>query len=408
MPSFEYRIRTSGGNVTAGVVEATSLSDARMRLQSNGGYILSVTPMRTSVTALLTRLRNVSIEAGPGLKDVRNFTTQLAVMIKAGINIRGALEAIAEQTENAKFRAIIEDIKGHVEAGEPFSEALTRHPLVFSPLYVNMIKAAEMSGNFAHMLERIESFIAQQLETRSMVRGALIYPAIIAVMSVVTTIFMLAFVLPRFTALFAGKEDLLPKPTKMLMATSSILRNDWAYLICALGALIGTLVYLKHTPRGRICFDKLKLRVPLFKRMFRALYITRGLQTMGELINAGVPMLETLDITADVSGNLIYEDMWHEVHSSVNQGTKISQPLTESGLMPKNVVYMIAAGEQSGKLGGVLSDVAEYYSKELRNTIKTVTAMIEPVMIVLMGGVVGFIAMSIILPVFKMSNLTKH
>ena len=407
MAKFEYEIRVAGGQISSGVIEADSLLDASSRLQNRGGYVLNLEPVRASAASVLERLKKLNVESGPGLKDVRNFTDQLAVMIKAGINIRSALEAVADQVENQKFRRMIEQVKSDVEAGQPLSDALAQHPKVFSPLYVNMVKASEMSGNFGNMLERIASYLNQQVETRSMVRGAMIYPAIIATMAVVTTVFMLTYVLPKFIKLFDGKEHLLPKPTKALMAISGFCISYWYVLIAGVGAMVAGYCYSKTIPAGRLFWDKCKLKVPLFSRMFRALYITRGLHTMGELINAGVPMLETLEITADISGNALFEDMWRAVHNEVRQGGKISQPLAEQGMMPKNVTYMVAAGEQSGKLAVVLRDVASYYSKELRNTIKAVTAMIEPAMIVIMGALVGFIAMSIILPVFKMSSLVK-
>jgi type IV pilus assembly protein PilC len=270
-----------------------------------------------------------------------------------------------------------------------------------------MVRASELSGNFGQMLERIAGYLSQQLETRRMVRGAMIYPAIIAVMAVATTIFLLAWVLPKFTTLFTGKEHLLPKPTLFLMAASRFLRTYWYALLGGFAALAWGFYYAVHTPGGRVRWDRAKLRLPLFRRMLRALYITRGLHTMGELINAGVPMLETLAITADVSGNAVYEDLWRNVQTAVKEGSKISQPLARQRLLPKNVVQMVAAGEESGNLGKVLGDVSDYYSKELRSTIKAVTAMIEPCMMVVMGVLVGFIAMSIILPIFKMSSLVK-
>ena len=407
MPTYDYQIRMPSGAVNAGTVHAGSKTDAAGMLQVHGGQLLAIAEQAGAGRGFMARLRNVNFETGPGLKDVMNFTNQLAVMIKAGINIRSAIEDVGEQVENRKFKAIISKIKSDVECGQPLSDALAKHPKVFSPLYINMVRASELSGNFGHMLERISEFLSQQHETRSMIRGAMIYPAILATMAVATTIVMLTFVLPRFAALFDGHEDVLPKPTKALMAVSHYLQTSWYTLVGGVGLLIGGFLYGKRTPRGRVCWDRTKLRIPLFKRMFRAMYITRGLQTMGELVNAGVPMLETIQITADISGNQLYTDMWESVHTAVQQGSKISQPLQEHDLLPKNVINMISAGEQSGKLGTVLRDVADFYAKELRNTIKAVTSMIEPLMIVIMGVVVGFIAMSIILPVFKMSSLVK-
>jgi len=298
-------------------------------------------------------------------------------------------------------------MKKDLESGKQFSDALMRYPKVFSPLYVNMVKASELSGGFSKMLDRIAVYLTQQIETRSMVVGAMIYPGIIGTMAIATTVFLLTFVLPRFMTIFKGKEAALPTPTKLLLAMSNFMTNYWYVLIFAVTAGIWGFVMMIRTEWGSLWFDKVKLTVPLFKKMFRALYINRSLHTMGQLINAGVPMLDTLSITAEISGNSLYRRMWRAVYSAVKQGKKISAPLNKSPLLPRSVVQMIGAGEESGKLGEVLDEVAEYYSNELRAVIKSVTAMIEPLMIVLMGSIVGFIAMSIILPIFKLSQLVK-
>ncbi len=392
-----------GGEIAAG-----SLTEAAVMVRNqDAGYLLDISPTKSSGKSLFERIRTFSINFGPGPKDVFTFTNQLSVMIKAGIDIRGATESIAEQVENPAFRKILHKIREDLESGKPFSEALARHPKVFSPLYVNMVKASEMSGNFGHMLERISAYLYQQIETRSMIRGAMVYPIIIAVMAISTTIFLLTFVLPKFTTLFAGKEHLLPMPTTLLLATSAFLRGYWYVVVATVCTLVGGGWYFIRTPFGCKWWDMTKLRLPLLKKVFRALYITRGLQTMGEMVNAGVPMLETINITAEVSGNTLFRQMWMTVHQSVKGGKQIAGPLSRHGLLPRNVVQMISAGEESGKLAEVLTDVAEYYARELRNVIKAVTAMIEPLMIVLMGFLVGFIAMSIILPIFKMSQLVK-
>lgn len=407
MQNYKYEIRDSANHVATGVIQARSLGDATTLLRGRG-YLLNIVPANSAAGTFLAKLQSVNFEMGPSLKDVMSFTNQLAVMIKAGINIRNAIGGIAEQVESRRFRKMIEQIKSDVESGKPFSEALSRYPKTFSPLYINMVKASELSGNFGHMLERITMYLAQQVEIRSMVRGAMIYPAIIGTMAIVTTVFLLTFVLPRFTVLFKGKDALLPAPTKVLVAVSEFMRNDWYVIVAVLAAMVWGVLMVLRTEKGRYYWDWLKLRIPLLKRMLRAMYITRGLHTMGELVNAGVPMLETLSITAEVSGNIHYKNMWRIVHQSVKQGLKICQPLQKQGMLPRNVIQMIAAGEESGKLGEVLRDVADFYAKELKSTIKTVTAMIEPIMIVFMGGIVGFIAMSIILPIFKMSSLVKH
>lgn len=406
MPNYKYEIKTTAGQTQSGVLQAASMSVASEMLRAQQAYILSLIPME-SAKAAGSSLKSFSIGGGPGLRDVANFTSQLAVMIRAGISIRAALEGIADQTENAKFKEILTNVRKDVESGKSFSEALQKYPKVFSPLYINMVKASELSGSFSDMLERISEYLMQQMETRQMVVGAMIYPAIIFFMAVGTTIFLLAFVVPQFVGIFKGKEDLLPLPTKILLFLSGGMRQYWYILIGGAFASVWGFFATIKTEWGAIWWDKFKLVVPLFKKMFRALYISRSLHTMGELVNAGVPMLDTLSITADISGNRLYKRMWQNVYSSVKQGKKICHPLQKSPLLPKAVVQMISAGEESGKLGETLDSVAKYYNKELRATIKAVTSMIEPLMIVAMGGVVGFIAMSIILPIFKMSSLVK-
>jgi type IV pilus assembly protein PilC len=407
MPSFRYEIRDGSGHVSAGVIEATTITEAGEMVRRRGAQLLDIEPLAAGLLGVIQRLRKVSVDSGPGLKDVLSFTNQLGVMIKSGISIREALSGITGQVENAKFKRVLQFVQADVESGDPFSDALSRHPKVFSTLYVNMIRAAELSGNLGRMLERIGAYLAQRLETRSMVRGAMVYPAIIGIMAVGTTIFLLTWVLPRFTALFAGKEDLLPKPTIILLGISDFLRTYWYLVLGAVGAAIGGFVAAIRTPNGRAHWDRAKLRLPLFRKMLGSLYISRSMHTMGELVNAGVPMLETLRITAQVSGNTVFREMWQAVHAAVKQGEKIAKPLSAQHLLPGNVVQMISSGEESGKLGEVMRDVADFYAKELRNAIKALTAMIEPLMIVMMGLIVGFIAMSIILPIFKMSSLVK-
>ncbi len=405
MPSYRYESKSPAGKVTSGVLSAANLAAASKQLRDRGEYILALAPVDDAKKKKGAFSINVSF--GPSAKDVHNFTSQLAVMIRAGISIRAAIEGIADQVENPKFKSMLQQMKKDVEAGKQFSDALLRYPKVFSPLYINMVKASELSGGFSKMLDRIAVYLAQQIETVSMVRGAMIYPGIIGTMAVGTTIFLLTFVLPRFMLIFKGKEAALPLPTKLLLALSNFMVNYWYILLAAAIAGVWGIVLLLRTDQGRLWFDKSKLTIPLFKKLFRALYISRSLHTMGQLINAGVPMLDTIAITAEISGNTLYRRMWRAVYSSVKQGKKISQPLTKSTLLPRSVVQMISAGEESGKLGEVLDEVSDFYSRELKAVIKSVTAMIEPLMICVMGGLVGFIAMSIILPIFKLSQLVK-
>jgi type IV pilus assembly protein PilC len=370
---------------------------------ANNAAPRSTSRQRTS----LKRISEFSLEMGPGLKDVLNFTNQLSVMVKAGIALPEAIESIGLQIENKKFRKIIFDLKCRIESGESFSQALGHYPDVFGRLYINMVAAAELSGSLSLMLKKITEYLDQEIQTRSQVIGAMIYPGIIAFMAITCTSFLLVFVLPRFTALFAGKEAMLPKPTVIIMAISGFLRADWIYVLIGIAAAIfGLCTYIK-TPTGRFWVDKIKLVVPLMKTLCNSLYITRSLGAMGILVNAGVPILETLEITAEVSGNVHYKKMWRDVYNSVKQGKRIAQSFSAKPLLPVSAIQMIRSGEDSGTLGQVLEDVSEFYQRQLKSTIKIVTSMIEPLMIIMMGFLVGFIAMAIVLPIFKMSSMVS-
>jgi type IV pilus assembly protein PilC len=385
------------------------------------GSISQTSPGQQKVSNWLSSLVDFRVDFGPSKKDILNFTNQLAVMVRAGISLQDTLESIAEQQESQKFSAIITDLKNQIEEGKSFSQALAEHGQVFSNLYINMVAAAEVSGSLSSMLQKLAEYLDEEGETRSQIKGAMVYPIIIAVMAVSVTTFLLCFVLPRFTAIFAGKEHLLPTPTKILMASSAFLRNYWFFILPGVGGAFGGFLYFIGTNVGRLWWDKTKLVLPLIKKLCRSLYITRSLHTMGVLTRAGVPILNTISITAQIAGNVLYKDMWLAVYEDVRQGKKIASSLScymvgqtrkrASGapsLMPSNVVQMIRSGEDSGTMSDVLRDVSDYYARVLKTVIKTTVSMVEPVMIVIMGFVVGFIAMSIILPIFKMSNVVVN
>lgn len=408
MPEYRFQARLSSGQIQAGTMTADSAQAAAAALRNQGHHVVQIQPLKNGLADVGKKFSEaLNYSSGPSQKDILDFTTQLAVMIRAGISLRAALDGIADQTSNPKFKKILTSIKNDVESGKQFSEAIARYPKLFNPLYINMVRASEMAGSFATMLDRIAAYISQQLETKKMVVGASIYPGIIATMAIGVTVFLLTFVLPRFESVFAGKEAILPWPTVFLMGASDFLMNYWWALIIGLVAGGVLLLFFLKTEIGMLWFDKGKLTIPLFSRMFRALYVSRSLHTMGELLNAGVPMLDTIAITGDISGNLLYKKMWRNVYASVKQGKKVVTTLQKSTLLPKSVVQMISAGEESGRLGEVLEEISTYYQKTLRDAIKAVTGMIEPIMIVLMGSIVGFIAMAIILPIFKMSNMVQ-
>lgn len=409
MATYRFQVRSDDGSVRGGLLTAESAATAAAILRNQGSHVMSVSAVGDRGAAgqsILAKLAEMN-QSKPTQKHVLDFTTQLAVMMRAGINLRSALEGIADQTTHAGFRKVLQSIRTDVESGKQFSEAIAKHAKLFGPLYYNMVRASEMSGSFADMLDRIAGYIGQQMETRKMVVGASIYPGVIGAMAVTVTVFLLTFVLPKFYAIFEGKEEVLPWATTFLMHLSKFVIKQWPFLLAGVVALAGLGLVALKTPVGRFWMDTFKLRFPVLRSMFRALYISRSLQTMGQLINAGVPMLDTLAITGQVSGNKLFEGMWSRVHSSVRQGKKIALPLIKDNLLPKSVVQMISAGEESGKLGEVLDQISGYYQKQLKDAIKAVTGLIEPVMILLMGTVVGFIAMAIILPIFKMSQIVK-
>jgi type II secretory pathway component PulF len=405
MPAYRYQVRTDAGQTTVGVLSAQSLEAAANMLRGQGMHVMDIRPANAAGSASLLAKLNALGASKPTTKHVLDFTTQLAVMIRAGISLRAALEGIAEQTTHPGFRKIITGLKSDVESGRQFSDALSRHPKLFSPLYVNMIRASEVSGSFGKMLDRIAANLAQSIETRKMVVGAMIYPGIIGTLAIGVTVFLLTFVLPKFAGVFEGKEHALPPQTVFLLALSDFMVANWLLLVgLALAGVIGFIAFIK-TEVGGYWFDRVKLGFPVVKAMFRSLYISRSLNTMGELINAGVPMLDTIAITGDISGNRLYKKLWLQVFGAVKEGKKIAQPLSQTKLLPRAVTQMIGAGEESGKLGEVLMEISDYYAAQLRSAVKAVTGMIEPIMIIVMGSIVGFIAMAIILPIFKMSQI---
>ena len=408
MPTYRYELQQESGDLLVGQLAAQSASGAAHALKDRGGQIVRLVPMQVSEISALKRFwAFMNAGSGPSKRDVLDFTTQLAVMVRAGISLRVAISGICEHVENEKFKVTLTSIIEDIESGCTFSDSIAKYPKLFSPLYVNMVRASELSGSFGHMLDRIAKIIARQIETQKMIIGASIYPGVIGGLATVVTIFLLTFVLPRFAGVFAGKEDILPWPTIFLMALSAWMVIYWWIVPIAITCIATSFVFASRTERGGVIIDKVKLRVPVVRKMLRALYITRSLQTLGELVNAGVPMLDALEVTGNISGNRQYKTLWSDVGEGVKDGRRINEVLAETTLLPKPVVQMISAGEESGKLGDVLEEISEYYDRVLRDAVKTFTSLLEPAMIVFMGGIVGFIAMAIILPIFKMSAVVS-
>ena len=404
MPTYRYELQQESGDLFVGQIAAQSASGAATAIQQRGGRIVRLVPLQASSGSILQKIWTIlNTGNGPTKKDILDFTTQLAVMVRAGISLRVSIDGISKHVENDKFKEILIAIKEDLEAGCTFSDAISKYPRLFSPLYINMVRASELSGSFGHMLDRIAKIITRQIETKKLIVGASIYPAVIGGLATVVTIFLLTFVLPRFAGVFAGKEEILPWPTKFLMGLSAWMVVYWWLVPIGMACIAAGLILLSKTERGRCVLDKLKLKFPVIRKMLRALYITRSLQTLGELVNAGVPMINALEVTGNIAGNRNYHALWDGVADGVQEGRRINEVLDGTKLLPMPVVQMIAAGEESGKLGDVLEEISEYYDRVLRDAVKTFTSLLEPIMIVFMGVIVGFIAMAIILPIFKMS-----
>jgi type IV pilus assembly protein PilC len=408
MPTYRYELQQEAGDLMAGQLAAESAAAAAEALRDRGGRIVRLIPFQANETALMQRVWKIlNAGSGPTKREILDFTTQLAVMVRAGISLRAAIDGISTNTDNKKFEEILRSIKEDIEAGCTFSDAIARYPKLFSPLYINMVRASELSGSFGHMLDRIAIIITRQIETKKMMIGASIYPAVIGGLATIVTIFLLTFVLPRFAGVFAGKESVLPWPTIFLMGLSAWMVLYWWTVPIAISMTTIAIVIGGRTPKGSKFIDTLKLHIPVVRKMLRALYINRSLQTLGELINAGVPILSALEVTGDISGNQHYKKLWYDVRKGAREGDRIAKTIHATKLLPKPVIQMVGAGEESGRLGDVLQEVAEYYDRVLRDAVKTFTSLLEPAMIVFMGGIVGFIAMAIILPIFKMSAVVS-
>ena len=408
MPTYRYELQQEAGDLMVGQLIAGSAAGAAEALRDRGGRIVRLVPFQTNETTMWGQVWKIlNAGNGPSKRDILDFTTQLAVMVRAGISLRAALDGIAANTDHKPFRSVLLSIKDDIEAGCTFSDAIAQYPKLFSPLYINMVRASELSGSFGHMLDRIAKIITRQIETRKMIIGAGIYPAVIGGLATVVTIFLLTFVLPRFAGVFAGKEDVLPWPTKFLMGLSEWMVLYWWLVPIAMTIVVIGIIVGGRIERGAKIIDLLKLKFPVVRQMLRALYINRSLQTLGELINAGVPMLSALEVTGDICGNQYYKKLWYDVRQGAREGSRIAERVGDTKLLPRPVIQMVGAGEESGRLGDVLQEIAEYYDRVLQDAVKTFTSLLEPAMIIFMGGIVGFIAMAIILPIFKMSSVVS-
>lgn len=411
MPSFAYIARDSAGASVNGVLVADSVTQVSQMLRADGKYPVSVKPEAESRPA-----QAASAPAGIPVRGIRiarseviQLTTQLAIMIETGVTITEALDCIARQAEKPRVRQLVEDLARYVQDGGDFSGALSRHPRSFPRLFISLIKASEKSGMLSRLLLRATAYMRDEADTIRRVRGALIYPAIMLGFAITTTTFLLAFVLPRFTAIYAGKEAALPVPTKMLMALSDALVSHWMVI---LGTVVSTIVvgtFYFRTPGGSRVAHWLQLHTPVLGGMFRKVCLARGLRMLGTMGGAGVNLSDSVNMTRDMCGNSYYRDLWEEVSDQIHGGKQLSEPLFDHPhLVPRAVAQMLASGEKSGKLASVMEQVAGYSEQEMKEKIAEMTRYIEPAMIIVMGFIIGGVAMALLLPVFTISRVMGH
>jgi type IV pilus assembly protein PilC len=403
MTSFAYQARDNSGASVAGVLQAGTLEEASRQLRGEGKVIVTLHPESVDRRPpRAPRSRRVSQD------DVLYFSNQLAVMVDTGVTVSEALDSIAQQSHNGGMKSLVNDIAAQVKAGGELSAALARHPKVFGDLYVNMVAASETSGTTGAMLQRVCEYLRSQREVRKQVRGAMLYPAGILTFSLVIVMLMMVFVLPRFEHIYAGKKAILPAPTRVLLAVGRGMAEYWAAWLFGLVAASAGAYYYLAGERGRYWLDRVKLRMPVAKSLFHKLYVSRSLRTLATMLSGGVEVLEAIRITARVSGNRLYRDMWLRVADQLKGGRTLAEEMREAPLISPSVAQMIACGDKSGRLADVMNRIADFCESDLRVGIKSLTALVEPAMIAFMGLVVGAIALALLLPVFSIGKVMAH
>lgn len=397
---FIYQAKDSQGSLRSGELNVDSPEAATTQLRQQGLFVVS-----------LEEAADASAKSKPSLfakkisrRDIVEFASQLAVMVDAGVPISGALEGLVGQTDNPSMQTMLTALQESVQAGEDLSSSLAKYPKHFDKAFVNLVKASEASGQLGPMLERIAVQYRTESETRSKIKGALIYPAAMVTMCVGVVIFLLTYVFPKLMPMFAGREKDIPGPTKVLLALSTSMTSYWPwYLGVTLTVIIGAVALSRQTT-GRIILDWLKIHLPPFHVLSRKVALSRSLRTLSTTLNAGVPMLEALQLSAGTANNHFYESCWNQVSEQVTTGRQVHEALQGQSLFPKMVVQMIASGEKTGRLGNVLEKVSDYLEREVANTVKTVTSLLEPLIITVLGSAIGGIAIAMLLPIFKLSS----
>ena len=397
MPIFTYRGRARGGRLITGQVEANTPLAVAAQLRQRRVMATSVRekpePLRLKIPGFGGKVKD---------KDLTVFTRQIATMINAGLPLVQSLEVLASQQPNKQFKRILTKIREDVEGGSTFAASLKQHPTVFTPLYMSMVEAGEAGGFLDTVLNRLAGYIEKTMTLRRKVKGAMIYPATIITVAVTVVIFLLIFVIPTFKALFEGFGAALPLPTRIVLELSRLVKT---HLLAGLGTLVGAVFGLRfyyRTEKGKKVIDSLLLRLPVIGQLIRKVSVAKFTRTLGTLVSSGVPILDGLNITARVAGNKVVEEAILKTRSSIAEGKTIADPLGASGIFPPMVVQMISVGEQTGALDSMLAKIADFYDAEVDQAVSNLTTLLEPIMIVFLGVVVGGVIIAMYLPIFKL------
>ena len=406
MPVFEYRgLNEAGKNVT-GLRDADSPKTLRTNLRREGIFLTEVLGEKGQSNGKEAPAGQIrfSFERVTA-EDISIMTRQLAVLVGAGVTLIEALTALIDQIEKEKLKRILSDVKQRVNEGSTLADALAAHPKAFSNLFINMIRAGESSGALDVVLVRLADFTESQAKLRQKVVGALTYPMIMILMSFVILIILFTFVVPKVTKIFEDAKVTLPFTTRALIFTSNLTRDYWYLIVLAAVGVVVAFQRWKVSPKGRPSWDRFTLKAPIFGKLLRMLSIARFSRTLSTLLKSGVPLLKSMDIVKNIVSNSVLTKVIENARESIQEGESIAEPLKRSKEFPPLVYHMIAIGERSGQLEEMLVNVASAYETQVDVRIGALTSLMEPILIVIMGGVVAFIVFSILMPILQLNTV---
>lgn len=403
LPVFMWEGKTRNGDVKKGEMEAADADAVNARLRQ-----MQITPTKVRRKAADLAI-NIALPFGGGVgqKDLLIFTRQFSTMIDAGLPLVQCLEILASQTDNVAFRTVLYKVKGKVEQGSTFADALKDHPKVFDELYVHLVAAGEIGGILDTILSRLAAYIEKAAKLRGKIKGAMAYPVIVLVIAIGVTIVLLLYVTPVFEKMFKDFGSALPAPTQIVVDLSKWLQANIGYLIGGIIAFVVAFRLFYRNPRGREIFDNVAIKSPLFGPLIRKIAVARFTRTLGTMISSGVPILDALDVTAKTAGNRTVEKAIRHARNQIAEGKTITQPLAETQVFPSMVVQMIGVGEATGAMDQMLQKIADFYDDEVDAAVGGLTSMIEPLMMVFIGGMVGGFLVAMYLPIFSIAGAIK-